>query len=207
MANKVSFKTKLGDLEWVFLQKGGRDNSVNRDGSKMQYSATLVVDTESPECKAMEAELKKIWNDIKQECGFKQIQPKSLGNKVLKDRETGEPIGRTAFIFKTNAKMPDGKDVEIKIYNARGEEVSLGDTMIGNGSKGIIHGEAALYEFQGSRGITLYLKAIQLVKLNKYSGGDVDAEDLTVQYPDAFGETFDPFIGVTPVAPINDVEL
>lgn len=207
MANKVSFKTKLGDLEWVFLQKGGRDNSINRDGSKMQYSASLVVDSSSKECKDMEAELTKIWNDLRSEVGIKQVIPKSLGNKVLKDKETGEPIGRTAFIFKTNAKMPDGKDVEIKIYNARGEEVSLGDTMIGNGSKGIIHGEAAIYDFQGQRGITLYLKAIQLVKLNKYSGNAVDAEDLTVQYPDAFGETFDPFIGVTPVAPINDVEL
>lgn len=186
---KVKFKTKVGDLMWVNIQEGGVDQSLAKDGSKMQKVASVQFQDGSQELKDMEAQLNTIWEQFRADKGIKQKTPKSNGIKVNKDKETKEPNGTSSLIFKTSATF-DGKDIVVPIYNAKGEKVTLLER-IGNGSKGLIHGEAALYEFAGTYGITLYLKAIQLVELKAYEDG-IDAEDLSAQYPDAYGQTFDP---------------
>lgn len=186
---KVSFKSPIGELRWVYINEGGVDTSFAKDGSKVQKVANVVLNEED----AQEAidQLNKIWEELRANAGIKVLKPKSLGIKYYKDPETQEPTGEVGFCFKTNAYLPDGKDSPVVIFNAKGDKVSLGDKKIGNGSIGIVHGEAALYEFKGTYGITLYLKAIQIVKLVEFTGSEVQPEDLTIQYPDAYGETFE----------------
>ena len=186
---KVKFKTKVGDLMWVNIQEGGVDQSLAKDGSKMQKVASVQFADDSQELKDMQAQLNTIWEQFRADKGIKQEKPKSNGIRPNKDKETKEPNGTSSVIFKTSATF-DGKDIVVPIYNAKGEKVTLLDR-IGNGSRGVIHGEAALYEFAGIYGITLYLKGIQLVELKPYEDG-IDADDLSALYPDSFGETFEP---------------
>lgn len=190
MASKIPFKTKVGDLMWVQIQPGGVDQSLAKDGSKMQKVASVQFADNSQELAIMKKQLADIWEQFKTENGIKQKEPKSNGIKVNKDKETKEPNGTSCLIFKTGATYKDGGDVVIPIYNAKGQRVELNGQRIGNGSKGIIHGEAALYEFAGTYGITLYLKGIQIGEFKEVSDG-IDAEDLSAMYPDAFGETFE----------------
>lgn len=190
MASKVPFKTKIGDLMWVQIQPGGVDQSLAKDGSKMQKVASVQFKDDSQELAQMKKQLADIWEQFKSENGIKQKEPKSNGIKVNKDRETKEPNGTSSLIFKTGAVYKDGGDVVVPVYNAKGQRVELNGERIGNGSKGIIHGEAALYEFAGTYGITLYLKGIQIGEFKPVQDG-VEAEDLTALFPDAFGQTFE----------------
>lgn len=193
---KVDFKTKPGELRWVFLQPGGIDASLAKDGSKMIKQACLVVKTDSAEYKTMKDELDKLWETFKAENNIKQKEYKSNGIKLLKDKETGELNGEASFVFKTNALFTraDGTavDTRVPIFNSKGLEITseFADKRIGNGSHGIIHGTAALYEFAKTYGITLYLKGIQLGKLEEYSSS-FNVDDISALYPDAFGESFE----------------
>lgn len=198
---KVKFKSPVGELMWCFIAPGGTDTSVEKTGDPkaMKKVANVVLKAGTPELAQVQEQLKQIWENFRESEGIKQVEPKSNGLKANTDKETGEPTGDYTLCFKTSATFKDGKDVKIPIYNAKGVEVDLGDKRIGNGSIGIIHGEAAIYEFGGKKGITLYLKAIQLVKYVEPDAG-IDTEDLTVLYPDAWGEPFEaPEGGVAPV--------
>lgn len=197
--SKVNFKTKLGTLMWVNIGPGGVDTSMPKSGSvRMQKTATLIVKHDSAEAKAMLKELSEIWEKFRVEKDLRKRQPKSNGSKVMMDKKTDLPTGDIAFIFKTNAVLPSGKEVEVPVYDAKGQKIDLVD--IGNGSKGVIHGEAALYEFGGQFGITLYLKAVQVGEL--VSPMQVEADDLTVLYPDAFGQP----VEREGIAPLTEIE-
>lgn len=174
---KVSFKSPLGELRWVNIGQGGIDTSMEKDGSKMQKVASVYLTGEAKD-KAI-TELNTIWENFKTELGLKKgVQAKSTGYKIVIDKETGEETGEISLNFKTNAQFKDGKENNIRIYNSKGVEVDLGDKKIGNGSIGIIHGEAAYYDAAGSKGITLYLKAIQLKSFVEYTE-NIDALDIS----------------------------
>lgn len=174
---KVSFKSPLGELRWVNIGEGGIDTSMEKDGSKMQKVATVYLTGEAKDTAI--SELNNIWEDFKNEKGLKKgVQAKSTGYKIVIDKETGEETGEICLNFKTNAKFKDGKENVIKVFNSKGVEVNLGDKKIGNGSIGIIHGEAAFYDAAGTKGVTLYLKAIQLKSLVEYTE-NIDALDIS----------------------------
>lgn len=173
---KQPFKTPVGELRWVNISKDGIDNSMAKDGSKMQKVATIILSGDAKN-KAITT-LNEIWEYFKDDQSLKKgVQPKSVGWKALKD-EDGNETGEIAIQFKTNAKLPDGRECIVKVLNAAGKEVDLQDKAIGNGSMGVIHGDAAFYDANGTKGITLYLKAIQLTKFVEYKL-NVDAEDLS----------------------------
>lgn len=181
---KVSFKSPIGEIKWVSIQEGGVDTSMDRDGSKMQKTATVYLSGEAKDT-AIKM-LNDIWEAAKAEHGVKKgSQAKSIGWKAEKDAD-GNETGNIFLRFSSNACFPDGKDNKIPVLNSKGVPVDLGDKKIGNGSRGVIHGEAAYYDAKGSKGITLYLKAIQLTKFVEYAT-NVDAEELT----DEEGEEFD----------------
>lgn len=185
---KVAFKTPIGELRWVSIQKGGIDTSMEKNGSKMQKVATVYLTGEAKDIAIKN--LNDIWEQAKIANGVKKgIQPKSLGWKEVIDKDTGEATGEISIRFSTNATFPDGKDSNIPVLNSKGIPVNLGEKLIGNGSRGVIHGEAAYYDAAGSKGITLYLKAIQLTKFTEYEA-NVDAEDLSGQDSES-GEDFD----------------
>lgn len=183
-ALKQAFKTPLCELRWVNISKEGADQSMEKDGSKMMKVATAII-TDAQAKTNVANELNSFWDYCKEELNLKKGQaPKSLGFKELVD-DDGNLTGEVSLLFKTNVTFPDGSDNVIKVLNARGKEVDLGDKKIGNGSIGVIHGEVAYYDAAGSKGLTLYLKAIQLKKLVEYTA-NIDAEDLSDGAEDEF---------------------
>lgn len=171
----------VGKLEWVFVNGDGRDQSEKKDGSKMQKTATLVLQKDSAEAKDLIIKIKGAWELYKADTAAikSATQPKSLGYKAIKDADTGADTDMLAFQFKTNSFFPDGKPNKVKVYNAKGKVVDMGETIIGNGSIGVIHGSMGGYTFTGTYGISLYLTAVQVAKLVEGTGADVDAHDIS----------------------------
>lgn len=166
---KVAITTPVGELRWVFIQEGGKDTSMEKDGSKMQKVATIVFDADSEKAATLRDSITKAWNDAVKALNLKPTTKcGSDGSRF--DEENNE----ISFQFKTGATLPNGKEVNIPVYNARGEKIDLGDKLIGNGSRGVIYGEAAYYKFGTKHGITLYLKALQLTHLEEYTGSTVN---------------------------------
>lgn len=165
---------KLAMLMWIFIHAPGRP-AMDKDKPNRKQ-ASLYVDKNSDECKALTDEIDAFWNDNK----TKGWKCKSKGYKVErvvkeggdKDNEDDWIDGENmAFNFWTSANWKDGKDTVIDIYNARGSQVSLGNKKIGNGSFGSISGSMSIYDggTATSRGVSLYLNAIQLTKFVEYS--------------------------------------
>jgi len=178
MANNVKVKTPIGDLRWVFVTGEGKNNAREGAADKFQYVATLILPKDSKEDTILSKQIETLWAEYKATLKNKAVKAKSLGRKVLLDKETGGETGEVAYQFKTNTLFPNGKANNVIIYNAKGEKIQLGGISIGNGSRGVIHGEIAPYLFAGSHGISLYLKAIQLTKLVEYSE-NLDVDDLS----------------------------
>jgi hypothetical protein len=60
----------------------------------------------------------------------------------------------------------------IKVFNSKGNEVSLHGKKIGNGSRGRAVGSIAIYDFNtAARGVTFYLNSVQLSKFVEFTGG------------------------------------
>ena len=188
MARMSKFKTKCcGEMYWV---KGitEEDGSLNELSQKFERSATIRYPKDSEQAKAMMAEIRNFWEDYRTENKIKQKEPKTWGYKDVTD-ENGNSTGEIEFRFKTNAKFPDGSINKVKIYNAKGEDLTQSfideDIKIGNGTKGVIHGTIGTYEYAKQHGISLYLKAIQITKLVKFED-DLQPDDLS-----EYGEDID----------------
>jgi len=195
MAKKNKIATPAGELRWVFIVGEGRDQSEANDGSKMQKMASIVFKTNSPECKKLMADIDAVWGEYKAANPSKikkATQPKSLGYKVIKDPDTDEDTDETIFAMKTNSTYPDGKPNNIVVYSGGGKKLVNGskyiidgvdfvpnETFIGNGSIGVLHGEAAGYEYAKQYGVSLYLKAVQLGTLVEGGGDDVTVADIS----------------------------
>jgi len=182
MADKIKIKTPCcGKLYWVkgINEEDGYENDLS---GKFERSATIRYSKDSEQAKALMEQLQNFWEEYRAENKIKQKEPKTWGWKPVLDQD-GNETGEIEFKFKTNAKFPDGKINWVRIYNAKGEDVTNlmreNDIKIGNESIGIIHGEAGIYEYAKQFGISLYLKGIQVAKLVKYDPNDVEPEDLS----------------------------
>ncbi|UOF81423.1 single-stranded DNA-binding protein [Caudoviricetes sp.] len=168
--------TPVGELEWVFISGKGKEDLQGNP----TYTCDLVLEGDAAE--QLKAAITKIWQDGKPS---HIATPKSTGYRahaVKTDQkdETGKPIyketGKTAFTFKTGTSYSDGSAKVIKIFNAKGAEIALGQQSIGNGSKGRIAGSVGIYTVEAKgkvmqAGTTLYLNSIQLAKFVPYTGG------------------------------------
>jgi len=170
MSEVQTAQTPIGDLEWVFITGKGKKDLNGND----RFVASVVLDTDSDACKEFKSSIEDYWEANKP----KGAKLKSLGFKILED-ENNEPTGRTSFNFWTGIAFPDGQPKVVKVFNAKGAEVSLGTKKIGNGSRGRIKGAMAIYDNgPAARGVTLYLNGIQLTKFIPFEGGvDFDAVD------------------------------
>ncbi len=171
----------VGKLEWVFIIGDGRNQAMDGQPEKMQKTASLVLNKDSKEAKHLISQIDATWEAYKAENHKIKAatEPKSLGYKAIKDANTGAETNDLNFTFKTNSFWPDGKPNKIKTYNSKGQEVDMGETIIGNGSLGVIHGSMGGYEYAGSFGISLYLTAVQVAKLVEGSGESVETEDIS----------------------------
>ena len=169
------FMSPKGTLEWVTITGEGKENL----SGKMQYVASLVLSAD--DAAKVEAELDKYWAANRPK---KVKTPKSTGlypqmRKTGETDEDGDPIkeptGNFILAFKTGTTWPDGSPILVKTYNAKGKEVALGATKIGNGSIGKVAGSYDIYTTKSKAGqivdagITFYLNAIQISKLEVYS--------------------------------------
>lgn len=172
----TKFMSPKGELEWVTITGEGKQNL----SGKFQYVASLVLDEE--QAKEVEAELDAFWAANKPK-GVKTPKSNGLYPQMRKTNETDEdgeaikePTGKFILAFKTGTTWPDGSPIKVKTYNAKGKEVALGATKIGNGSIGKIAGSYDIYTNKApgtgkviDAGITFYLNAIQISKLVEFS--------------------------------------
>lgn len=203
--------TPLGTLAWVTITGEGKENM----NGQLQYKANLDLDPQNnPVHKAYIDSIDAFWEKNKP-ASFKK-KPKSLGyylaDKLLdadgnpqkneEDEFIYDPKGKVSVVFKTSTTWPDGNTKVVKTRNAKGNVVKLGDTQIGNGSKGYIAGAMDIYkqEQKGvvmTAGVTLYLDEIKLTKLveftqDAFAGHEVDEAEVdgwTGEDEDAFTGT------------------
>jgi hypothetical protein len=179
MAEAVKLVTPVGELAWVFITDQGKKDLNGND----RFVASVSFHKDSAEFKEVEAKIDAFWAANKP----KGSKLKSNGIKVVQTKtdqkdSDGEPVYEDTDMrsvnFWTGITYPNGKPKVIKIHNAKGSEISLGDKKIGNGSMGAISGAMGLYD-QGvaARGVTLYLNAIQLKKFVEFTGGDAGFEN------------------------------
>lgn len=172
MTNRV-IDSPVGDLEWVHISGEGKPDLQGNP----KYQVDVVVAPEVAE--PFKAMVNEYWEENKPK-GAKE--PKSLGiyPHTVKDeeasKEEGENVyketGNTVIRFKTGTTYQSGDQKIIKVFNSKGNEVSLQGKKVGNGSRGRVNGVMAIYNFNaGARGVTFYLNALQLSKFVEYTGG------------------------------------
>lgn len=190
-AAKMNFKTPLAELAWIAIDGEGK-LKYGMDGSNGAedyiYTATAILNEE--QAKATEKIIKDFWKNNKPAGATKmswdlvkpEMEPVLDANGKEQLDEDGEvikkPTGRYTMMAKTVTQWPDGKPNKIKVLRANGAPINLGDTKIGNGSIGVIHGQLGISGTATNRGVSFYLNAIQLKKLVPYTGDEVEADDL-----------------------------
>lgn len=186
-------KTQVCGLKYVFIKGEGKDQAMKGEEPRMQYVASAVMPKGGEAHKHIEAQIDAEWEKYKTTFGVKG-KPKTNGIKdeMMKDPkgeidpDTEEvkkiPTGNVLVTFKTNTKWADGKPQEIKVKDRKGADITkavhAADWAIGEGSQGIIHGTAMGNNVGGTHKVTLYLSAIQIAKLAKYTGSDVECDEI-----------------------------
>jgi len=195
-----TIKTLTGDLNWVYITGEGKNIAGEGKPPKMQFLASIEFDENSEEFKYIKKQIDDVWNEYKTKTGTKGL-PASNGIKQIMvdcpdgtiDPKTEEvlkvPSGRVVVNFKTNTTFKINGKVRPKVVDivtGRGKEitneVNNADWSIGKGSRGRIYGTAQVYEVKTdaglTKGVSLYLNAVQLITLVKYTGKvDVDIID------------------------------
>lgn len=186
-------KTKVGNLKYVFITGEGKNQAMPGEPKRMQFVASIVMPKDGEAHKAFEAQINAEWDTYKAQFGVKG-RPKTNGIKdeFIKDPkgeidpDTEEvkriPTGNVIATFKTNTTWPDGNAQVVKVKDRKGKDITAAiqaaDWAIGEGSQGIIHGIAMGNNVGGTHKVTLYLAAVQLAKLVKYEGNDVDCDEI-----------------------------
>ena len=186
MSKIAKFKSPKGTLEWVTIDGEGKENL----SGKLQYVANVVVEADSP----IVAQIEKFWEENKP-AGFKKdaksngIYPHKAdtGKKDEDGKAIFEEDGKLYLAFKTGTTFPDGSTKKVQIYNAKARKVELPEgTKIGNGTIGVISGAMGIYQNKTPKGalvdagVTLYLDAIQVLKLEEFTtdaGFDADESE------------------------------
>ena len=184
MAKTQKLNTPKAELMWATIDGEGKENL----SGKMKYVVTALVPKDSDIVK----EIRDYWKEHRP-AGFKLTKKSDDNPKGYKsdgiyphkvdsgevdedgDKIYNEHPDLVELRFSTDTTWPDGKAKKIQIYNARGRKVELPDGVkIGNGTLGCVSGAMGIYaqEVKGKvvdAGVTLYLNAIQIIKLEEYS--------------------------------------
>jgi hypothetical protein len=194
---KAKVKTKPSALKYCFIKGEGRNQEIdNTKPANMCFTATAVVPKDSEAHKDIVAQLEKVWE------AYKKEEPKAKGTlktSAIKDEmirdpkgtidpETDEvkrvPTGNVVISMYTKTTWADGKPKTVKKYLGTADITTAYDNedwSIGEGSTGIIHGMAVGNTGGGNAKITLYLSAVQIGKLVKYEGDDVELDELEAE--------------------------
>lgn len=190
----IKTNTPVGELAWIFIN-GNPKKDLN---DNERYSAAVYLDEDADETKAFIAKIEDFWKENKPKAARKA---KSIGvyyevKDLVKSAEEGsdkfsqisvtqpmdekefEKTGRVIINAWTGTTWPDGKAKVVKLYNAKGAEVSIGDRKIGNESRGRLGIAGSVYENGANIGVSLYLNSIQISKFVEYTGSDADFGEL-----------------------------
>lgn len=155
--SKKQVTSPRGKLMWVFISGEGRLNDLNQ---KKEFSAEVHMPL--ADGKPLIAEIDAFLAENKDKS--MKGNPKSTGYRI------DEASNTVRFIFKTGAAFPDGTTKKIKTYDSQAKLVTLEpEVRVGNGSIGRISGTLALYNAPGAWGASLYLDAVQIVRLEKFA--------------------------------------
>ena len=179
MKNTIEdFKSPIGELEWVIITGEGKEGM--NEGDPNKYVANVVLSDK--DAKIITKQVDDFWAANRPKSvktpGATGLYPHSVPTDEI-DEDTGKKVyaetGKTYIRMSSVTKWPDGNDKVIKVYNAKGAEVDLGTTKIGNGSVGRLIGKMAIYAVEHpktkvitSAGVTFYLSSVQVGKLVEY---------------------------------------
>lgn len=172
-------QTPAGDLNWVFITGEGKADL----NGNLRYSASVYFDSEAS-AKPFIDKLMAFWDDNKPKDARK---PKSIGvyhevkmkadGKLSQtsytqpyDKDEMEATGRIVVSAWTGTTYADNKQTKVKTFNAKGAEVSLGERIIGPGSRGALSVSAGIYSNGPNMGVTLYLNGIVISKFVEFTG-------------------------------------
>lgn len=161
MSNTKNIVTPQGTLNWVNVFGKGAE----QDNGSRRYTASIILENDSDELKAVQKEINDFWKANKPE-GAKQ--PKSFGIKKMRNDE-GEETGVSLVTFWTSAVYPDGNTKDIPLRDKDNNDLTLEKGKgIGNKSVGRVSGFMKIYKKGTSVGITLYLKGVQVIELEEF---------------------------------------
>lgn len=182
MTNKV-IDSPVGTFEWVFIDGDGKEDL--QGNPKYQVDVVLTPEQAEP----FKAMVDEYWETNKPK-GAKAPKSTGIYPHTVKDeeasKEEGENVyketGNTVIRFKTGTTYQSGDKKIVKVFNSKGNEVSLHGKKIGNGSRGRVNGVMAIYNINKQTcGITFYLNSIQLSKFVEFTGGanfdEIEEED------------------------------
>lgn len=187
-------------LKYVFIKGDGRNNAMPGEEPKMMFVASACVPEGSPIHEAVKDAIYSEWEKYKKEHNVKGMPAKNKHGHYMDgmkpemvDDPEGEidpdtekvkkvPTGNILITFKTNVKWPDGKPMNVKVFDKNGKDITTpyqnAAWSIGEGSTGVVHGKAIGNNVGGTHKVTLYLSAVQLGKLVKYEGDVVETTEL-----------------------------
>lgn len=168
--NKVDLPRKKGMLfgpgraVWPHLH--APDTSFNKDP---EYNTQLNLPAEEalPHVRAID----ELWDEAVQTVADELGSKKAKRGPYAPYEE--EEDGSYTFKFKMKAERPDGSDRKPKIFDAKGTKVRDG-LKIGGGSTLRVNATASAYNAPFGIGVTLYLNAIQLLKLESWGANSAD---------------------------------
>jgi len=172
--------TPKGKFGFTIISGKGKE----KKGKSVYMTSVSMPDAEA---KPLIDAIEEYWKENKPK-GAKRDKVQTIGYRPLTKKsdkvdEDGDAIyeevpGYTEFFAATGTTWPDGKTKEIKVYNAKGRPVSLGDKGIGIGSEGRFKANMLTYDVEGNYGINLYLEGVQLTKYVEYVADDgFDADE------------------------------
>lgn len=166
----VKVRTPKGELH--FVQISGKGKECYDESKGFEYTATIYLAGDA--AKEMKAKCDAVVGTIGEKeslksTGYKPVLKDAKGLFTpTKKRKDGEPTQFTAFQFRTNVLYEDGRQKTIDVYNGAAKKISMGRTLIGNGSLGYISGAMERTVYKGEVSCSMYLNAVQVTKLVPY---------------------------------------
>lgn len=168
--------TPVGESYWAHLHtpKPAFTDPSGVVRGEAKYQLDVVFDPASPEWKAWASALKAKWDALPVQTDKRtgeQVKKVVLFKRQLDDND--QPTGKVTVTFKTSAKFAPG------VFDAYGRPIPP-DKQIGNGSLVRVNYSPSAYEGFGG-GLTLYLNAVQVVKLIERAPASATAYGFEVQ--------------------------
>ena len=163
----VTYLSPKGELMYVFITGEGKQQMDKTKPNK--YEAKLRFKDDDPLLIKLKKDIDAFWKANKPP--KKAMKSNGIKKEYTRDEE-GEKVftGYSLIEYKSNVLFPDGKKKVIKVANAAGKTIQMGDRLIGNGSIGWISGAMDIYNVESGAGVTHYLNVVQLFDFVPYEG-------------------------------------